>query len=84
MLDAAASGRVRLLWAIPPVVLVWANLHGGFLVGVGMLGLYGAAVLARWRLGYAGAISGSQVAVDPISALSLTYSSRSITAPPRA
>lgn len=30
------------LLLVPPLLLVWANLHGGFLVGVGMFGLWAA------------------------------------------
>jgi len=29
----------RLLWAIPPIVLIWANLHGSFFLGPAVLGL---------------------------------------------
>ncbi len=39
--DAAPS---RALWVLPPVFAFWANLHGGFLAGVGITGLW---VLAR-------------------------------------
>src|SRR5690606_34052205 len=50
--SAAPSGRVerRVGWELallPPLLLVWANLHGGFLVGLGIFGLYGAALAAR-------------------------------------
>jgi hypothetical protein len=31
--------RWRLLWTLPPVLAVWANMHGGFLAGIGALGL---------------------------------------------
>ena len=34
---------------LPPLLLVWANLHGGFLVGLGIFGLYsGVVVLRAW------------------------------------
>lgn len=43
------------VWVIPALLLVWANLHGGFLVGVGMLGLYAGGVALQeamaWRAG---------------------------------
>jgi len=39
-IEAADRGRWRWLWALPPVFLAWANLHGGFLAG--------AAVLVAW------------------------------------
>lgn len=32
--------------AMPPMMLVWANLHGGFLVGLGLLGVYCATRIA--------------------------------------
>jgi hypothetical protein len=42
------------LVALPPMVLAWANLHGGFLVGLGLLGVYcatriGSALVQRAR-----------------------------------
>ena len=35
------------LLAIPPLLALWANLHGGFLVGLALLLVYGAATLGR-------------------------------------
>ena len=42
------------LAALPPMMLAWANLHGGFLVGLGLLGVYcatriGSAMVQRLR-----------------------------------
>ncbi len=34
-----ARGRTRWLIALPPLLLVWANVHGSFLLGLGVLGL---------------------------------------------
>jgi len=40
----------RRLWLLPPMFLVWANLHGGFFMGWVILGLYCAeALFLRWR-----------------------------------
>lgn len=40
LLDRAErEGRSRLLWWLPPLFVLWANLHGGFVVGLGVLGL---------------------------------------------
>lgn len=38
------------LWLIPPVMLVWANLHSGFLLGFAVLGVYivGAGLQLVW------------------------------------
>jgi hypothetical protein len=40
----------RWLWALPPMFLFWANCHGGFFLGWGLLGAYCAEpLLARYR-----------------------------------
>lgn len=43
--DRAGGRRWILLWF--PVLVVWVNLHGGVLVGIGMLGLYTAERMLR-------------------------------------
>jgi hypothetical protein len=50
LLDGWYAGRLsrRWLWLLPPVVVLWANLHGGFLVGLLLIGVYGAADVLRW------------------------------------
>ena len=41
--------RSRSVWALAPLMAVWVNLHGGFLAGCGMVGLYcGAAVVRQF------------------------------------
>ncbi len=37
--EAAWAGRVAYLWGLPPLFLLWANLHGGFTAGLALLGL---------------------------------------------
>lgn len=37
---ARLSGRWRILWPLPLIFIPWANLHGGFVAGLGLLGLY--------------------------------------------
>lgn len=43
LLDRARRGEAaqthHALWALPPLYLLWVNLHGGFLVGLGVLAL---------------------------------------------
>jgi hypothetical protein len=34
------SARTRMLWVLPPVFALWANLHGGFLAGGGICALW--------------------------------------------
>lgn len=48
------AGSLRWLWAAPVLFAVWANAHGGFLAGAGMVGIWAAArlglrLIARWR-----------------------------------
>lgn len=44
------AGRPRLLWLLPLAYVPWANLHGGFVAGLGLLGVSAAAVtLERGR-----------------------------------
>lgn len=36
------SQRFKPLWLFPPVILLWCNLHGGFVAGLAIVGLYAA------------------------------------------
>lgn len=48
-LEAADRGHWRRLWMLPAVFLLWVNLHGGFLAGLGILVVWAAAVsISRW------------------------------------
>jgi hypothetical protein len=38
-------GETRRLWVMPPVMVLWANLHGGFFIGLVLLGLF---ILGEW------------------------------------
>ncbi|HJU28291.1 MAG TPA: hypothetical protein VJ718_03925 [Candidatus Binataceae bacterium] len=40
-------GRTKRLWLIVPLMLLWANLHGGYLVGLLVFGFYGFVVVIR-------------------------------------
>jgi hypothetical protein len=40
ILEAADRGHRRLLWLLPPLFCLWINLHGTYLIGLGLLGLY--------------------------------------------
>ncbi len=46
-----SGGRKR--WLLPPIFLVWANLHAGFIAGIGFLAIVvvAEAVKSRWALG---------------------------------
>ena len=41
-LESADAGRFRRLWLLPLLTVLWANLHGGFFVGVVLIGIYAA------------------------------------------
>ena len=42
LLDKVRMGHNRLIWLFPATMIVWANLHGGFLAGLGIVIAYGA------------------------------------------
>ena len=44
-LMAARRGSQRSLWLLPPLFAAWANLHGGWIVGGGVLALWTCALL---------------------------------------
>ncbi len=43
MLERNKNGQSRVLWLMPPLFLLWANLHGGFTAGLFLLGLVAAS-----------------------------------------
>ncbi len=46
VLERTSSGDRRLLWALPPLMALWVNLHGGFAIGFILLAIYlGGALL---------------------------------------
>jgi hypothetical protein len=42
VLTRADRGNRRALWFVPPLMAAWANLHGGWMVGLGTFGLWSA------------------------------------------
>jgi hypothetical protein len=49
LLERARGGDWRWAWLIPATNLIWPNLHGGFLAGLGFVGLYAGAELLQRR-----------------------------------
>ena len=45
----AEGGSATALWILPPLFAAWANLHGGFLAGLCILGMWGALRIASDR-----------------------------------
>ncbi|HUQ95954.1 MAG TPA: hypothetical protein VM120_30025 [Bryobacteraceae bacterium] len=46
LLERAHAGNMRLLWLLPPLVILWTNLHGGFFIAILMAGAYAAGEVA--------------------------------------
>lgn len=40
----------RAIWALPPLYMLWANLHGGFVAGIAFMALAAAVAVVGWRL----------------------------------
>ena len=47
ILDRAREGRKPLLWLLPLLMIPWTNLHGGFFVGIILIGAYVGGELLR-------------------------------------
>ena len=45
---SSADAPRHFLWLVPAVMLVWVNLHGGFLVGLVLLGIYWLSAVWQW------------------------------------
>ena len=48
----AEDGQGRRLWWMVPIMLLWVNLHGGYVIGLGLIGLYIISLLLdrKWHL----------------------------------
>lgn len=47
LIDRFRHGHPRALWFLPLLFVAWANMHGGFILGLGILGCFACADLAR-------------------------------------
>jgi hypothetical protein len=45
---SAIKGRRLPLWLLPVLMIVWVNVHGGFLVGLVLLAIYWAGAVWQW------------------------------------
>jgi hypothetical protein len=54
------DGSTRAVWGLPPLLLVWANLHAGFVNGIALCVVVALAV-AVWRALQPGAVPGARV-----------------------
>jgi hypothetical protein len=46
--SATPASRTRFLWLLPLLMLVWVNVHGGFLVGFALLAIYWCGAVWQW------------------------------------
>ena len=46
--EGSRNERIRWLWILPPLTLVWVNVHGGFLLGFVLLAIYWVGSLVSW------------------------------------
>jgi hypothetical protein len=50
LLTRYQAGEHRALWLLPPLMALWVNLHGGYLIGLVFIGLAVAGEGLRWLL----------------------------------
>lgn len=83
--NARLKGRWRGLWLLVPLQVLWCNLHGGFLAGLGMTGLYavGEALQRRRFWPYAGILVLSTLAtlINPYGLEYWVYLLRAVAMP---
>ena len=64
--------RVARLWLAAPLMALWANLHGGFFVGIAALAVYSAVVTLRDLVAGAGWRRGAQLSALTVAAVAAT------------
>jgi hypothetical protein len=86
LLFAARAGRTRLLFVVPPLILLWTNLHGGYALGLALVAIFSAeAVLTRRNalpFATAAVLALAASFIDPGS-LGLGAAAAHATSPPR-
>jgi hypothetical protein len=82
---ARLSGNWRWLWLLVPIQVVWCNLHGGFLAGLGLILLYavGEALCRRPFLHYLlwFCLAGLATLINPYGFKYWTYLFHAVTMP---
>jgi hypothetical protein len=86
LLLTARAGRLGVLLAVPPLMLLWTNLHGGYALGLALVGIFTLEALLLRRSPAAFVITAGTAFiasfVDPGS-LGLGAAAAHATAPPR-
>lgn len=78
LLDRFQRSHRHALWWLPPLFLLWANLHGGFVLGLAILGLFACAeTLCRgtqsWRVWLVWLTSVALTMINPYGPHLLVY-----------
>jgi hypothetical protein len=86
LLLAARAGQRKLLLAVPPLILLWTNLHGGYALGLALVAIFATeAILTRRapvQFAAAAALALAASLLDPGS-LGLGAAASHATSPPR-
>lgn len=83
----AADGNSRRLWWTIPLMLLWVNLHAGWALGLGLIGLYLVCLLldGKWRLaprlGLILLIAAAVVPLNPNGFRMFSYPLETLTSP---
>ncbi|GFO59601.1 hypothetical protein GMST_19260 [Geomonas silvestris] len=79
------DGNRRVLWFLAPLFVLWANFHGGFVSGLGIIGIYAAGALLERRdvVPYlqAGVLASLATLVNPYGYHYWTYLADALTMP---
>jgi hypothetical protein len=83
--QARLTGRWLRLWPLPVIMVFWANAHGGFPAGLGLIGFYalGQALARRpfWPYVLAGLAAGLATLINPYGLEYWDYMARAVTMP---
>lgn len=51
LLDRYQAGKLPRLYFIPLFMVIWANLHSGFMIAFGLIGIYAVGNMFKWLMG---------------------------------
>lgn len=79
--DSYRLGHRWTLWLVPPMIVAWTNLHGGFVAGLGVFGVYWLSfVVEAWggprrrqELAYLGAVLACSWAATLVNPYGIDY-----------